>query len=562
MSGRLLVAYSNASNFVATTAEYLESIARFSRFDVRYVHVTNDAELAFDLNEFDAVFQSYCVRLPVDNYVSADYLARIKAFRGVKLLAVQDEYERTGKLRSAMQDIGWHSVLTCVPPSSVPRIYPPQMFPGTEFITVLTGYVPEHLALRGKSARPLRDRQIVIGYRGRDIGGRYGRLAFDKFEIGRRMREICAARGIAHDIEWTDDKRLYGAAWYDFIGSCRANLGSESGSNVFDFDGAIEAKYRELKEARGGPVPYEAFRPYTDPIEPDYDMGQISPRVFEAAAMRTPMVLFTGRYSGLIKPDEHYIELKKDFSNVEAVLARLGDLDALEQMAQRAYDRLVTSDDFSYRRFVGLIDDTIERKAAELGMAWLPPPRDRPDPIEVGVDPAALASLREQPTRAPRHFVFFQYKYIALQNRILIDEITRLNTYYSVRSEELNAYYSAKIAEFDAYLAAKSVEFNTYYATKKKELDNHHSARSAEFDSFLSDKNMELEVYRAVASAEASAYMGRVVRRSRRAAQASRAMSGAARLVQILRGPDRWSRLAASFRFRFRRAVSSWRSHA
>ena len=45
--GRLLVAYSNASNYVSTTAEYLDSISRYSEFEVAYVHVTNDAELEF-----------------------------------------------------------------------------------------------------------------------------------------------------------------------------------------------------------------------------------------------------------------------------------------------------------------------------------------------------------------------------------------------------------------------------------------------------------------------------------------------------------------------------------
>ena len=57
MNGRLLVAYSNAFNYVSTTADYLTSIGRYSKFDVRYVHVTHGAELDFDLNEFDAVFQ-------------------------------------------------------------------------------------------------------------------------------------------------------------------------------------------------------------------------------------------------------------------------------------------------------------------------------------------------------------------------------------------------------------------------------------------------------------------------------------------------------------------------
>lgn len=432
---RLLVAYSNASNFVATTDEYLKSLSRYSTFEVSYVHVTNGAELAFDLNEFDAVFQSYCVRLPIDGYVSQDYIGKLKTFRGVKLLAVQDEYDCTDTLRRAIRDIGYHVVLTCVPPNMMQRIYPREMFPQTEFITVLTGYVPENPELRGKSAQPLRDRPIVIGYRGRDIGGRYGRLAFEKLEIGRRMRAICAERGIPDDIEWTDDKRLYGEAWYEFIGACRANLGSESGSNVFDFDGAIEAKYRELKEARGGePVPYEEFRLYTDPVEARYEMGQISPRVFEAAVMRTPMILFTGRYSGLIEPDEHYIELKKDFSNVDAVLARLDDLHSLERMADRAYDRLVGSGDFSYRAFVALIDDTIARKAQELGLTLPAVPRGS---SRAEFDPAG-AGLRELPTNRPRHFALFRCKQLEHENRLQAAEIARLNRLYTAEIARLN----------------------------------------------------------------------------------------------------------------------------
>jgi hypothetical protein len=446
MTGRLLVTYDNASTFVSTTAEYLGSIHRHSEWEVRYVHVTCGAELDFDLDGYDAIFQSYCVRLPVAGYVSPDYLRKLRAFRGVKLLAVQDEYERTDALRQAMREIGYHAVLTCVPPALVERIYPRAMFPGTEFITVLTGYVPEHLADQGRVAQPLRERPIEIGYRGRDLGGHYGQLGFDKYEIGRRMRGICEERGIGHDIEWTEDRRLYGAAWYDFIGSCRVVLGSESGSNVFDFDGAIEAKYRKLAAARGGPVPFEEFRTFTDPVERGYDMGQISPRVFEAAALRTPMILFSGRYSGLISPEEHYIELKKDFSNVDAVLARLDDLDGLERMAARAYDHLVGSGEFSYRCFARLIDATAARKAHELGLR-LRLPRATSDGVEAGADPAALASLREYPTKEPRHVVFFQYKYIVQQNMLLIKEIARLNDFYQ---EELGRLGRARRFAFAA----------------------------------------------------------------------------------------------------------------
>src|SRR5258708_3871506 len=78
----------------------------------------------------------------------------------------------------------------------------------------------------------------------------------------------------------------------------------------------------------------------------------ISPRMFEAAALRTSMILLTGRYSGLIQPGEHNVELKKDFSNVEDVLRQVEDIPALRAVAERAYHHLVASGAHSYCRFL------------------------------------------------------------------------------------------------------------------------------------------------------------------------------------------------------------------
>ena len=437
MNGRLLVAYDNGSSYVTTLCEYLESLCRYSRWEVRYLHVTRGADFDFDLNEFDSVFHNYCARLDIDGYVSADYLGKLKSFQGVKLLSVQDEWDRPDKLRTAIRDLGFHVVLSCVTERTVERIYPPEMFPNTEIVPVLAGFVPEHLAERGKTAMPLEDRPIVIGYRGREVGAKYGRLGFMKFEIGRRMREICEARGIPHDIEWAAEKRIYGEGWYDFIASCRANLGTEGGSNVFDFDGTLDETLQRLSAERGGPLSHEEFRIYTDPVEAQYDTGQLTPRLLEAAALKTPLVLFPGRYSGLIAPDEHYIELGEDFSNVDAVLARLDDLPALAAMADRAYRRLVGAGEFGYRRFVEWIDELLARKAAGLRLKLRAPCGEgRRD--EIGTDPAALASFCETPSAAPRHYVFCEYKRLARENIVLHQEVARLNEVYGAEIARLN----------------------------------------------------------------------------------------------------------------------------
>jgi len=355
-----------SSTFVQTTLDYLTAFKRFSGFDVDYVHVTHHASMGFDFDSYDVVFHSYCSRLCFEGYVSESYRDRLRNFSGIKVLAVQDEYDHTDVLKAAIKDLKFDIVLTCVPQDSLEYVYPRAEFPDVEFITVFTGYVPDDFASALPSAKPLAERPIFIGYRGRDIGGRYGRLGFDKFEVGRRMKELCDARGIATDIAMDEASRIYGTAWFDFVGDCRAMLGSESGSNVFDFDGRIAVRFKEMTAANGGVAPsYADFLPVVADRDGEIEMGQISPRVFECAMMRTPMVLFKGRYSDAIVPDEHYITLEKDFSNLDEVLARLRDLPALEAMTQRAFDHLVGAGHFTYRTFYAGIAAAIERKLAE-----------------------------------------------------------------------------------------------------------------------------------------------------------------------------------------------------
>jgi hypothetical protein len=363
MSMRMLVAYCMQSTHVETAWNYLSALKRYSVFDVEYMHVTYNVAFDVDIDKYDVVFQDYHARLCRKDYVTAPYQEKMRAFSGVKVMAVQDEYDNTNTLKAAVRALGFDVVLTCVPQDSIGYVYPRAEFPDVTFATVLTGYVPEWYVEKPFTVRPLAERPIVVGYRTRNIGGRYGRLGFEKFEIGRRMKEICDARGIPNDITMDEESRIYGPAWFDFIGQCRAMLGTESGSNVFDFDSTIAATYKKMTQANGGRAPsYEEFRPFVEKRDNEISMGQISPRIFECALMRTPMILFRGRYSDALNPDEHYIPLEKDFSNVAAVLEKLDDIAGLESMAARAYRHLIGSGRFNYRRYVEKVDELILRQ--------------------------------------------------------------------------------------------------------------------------------------------------------------------------------------------------------
>ena len=85
-------------------------------------------------------------------------------------------------------------------------------------------------------------------------------------------------------------------------------------------------------------------------------LNQISPRCFEAAALRTVMVMYPGEYSGRLEAWRHYIPLAKDHSNMEEVVAALGDASLIDNMTERAYEEVALAPENSYATFVEEVD--------------------------------------------------------------------------------------------------------------------------------------------------------------------------------------------------------------
>lgn len=354
---KLLIIYNPAASHVSTTFEYTSSFKEHSKFDIYYIDIEYINESPRNLDDFDAIWINYCVRMNDKNLITDSFVRSLSSYAGTVLVAIQDEYELTDAIRESLNKIGATIVLTCVPQKYVNYVYPKAQFRSVQFETVLTGYVPA----RFEGQRPQFDygnRPIAVGYRGRRLPRNFGTLGREKWEIGTRVADACQRLGIVHDIAVDEASRIYGPAWLDFIKSCRAMLGSASGSNVFDFDGSIAAEVAGLP-GTDGDLP-EGLAGRIAAREREIDMGQISPRVFEAAACGTALILIRGQYSGALVADEHYVPIEPDFSNVDEALGKIADISALEAMAQRTYDHLIASGTYGYKSFITRMDRIIE----------------------------------------------------------------------------------------------------------------------------------------------------------------------------------------------------------
>jgi hypothetical protein len=344
-------------------AEHIGALEHLSRHDVRTFNPVDrpDAAALLDLDEFDVVVIHYTIVATLERYLPAVLRDKIARFRGLKVQFVQDEYRWIDAVTAGMRQLGIGVLFTCVPERELPKVYGDRV-PGLRTVATLPGYVPD--ALVGEPVPPLAERPVDVGYRGRTVPHWLGRLGHEKVEIGRGFLARAAAHGFRCDISSAESDRIYGEAWYRFVASCKATLGTESGASIADYDGSIERAVKEYLVRHPNASFAEVERELLAPHEGNVTINTISSRMFEAAALRTAMVLFPGDYSGAIEPWTHYIPLEKDFSNMADVLRRLRDVPFLDDLTERAYVDVVASGRFSLRRFVAEFDELVEREAA------------------------------------------------------------------------------------------------------------------------------------------------------------------------------------------------------
>lgn len=355
----VLVLYDDRALATCYVREHLESLQHHSRHAVFFASAGQRRTLRFGLEAFDAVVLHFSIRLAFAWHLAPTYAEAVRRFAGAKLAMIQDEYDSPKQACRWIRDLGIRCVFTTTRAEDRDMFYPRDEVGDVEFVQVLTGYVPE--VLERRSTEALRDRPILVGYRGRELPYWYGRLGREKQVIGEQVRRACERRGMPCDIAWDEERRIAGEAWWEFLARCRVMLGTESGANVVDWDGSLKLRVEQAQ--RENPcLDFEtAFASIVAPHEGRVRMNQVPPKVFEAVALRTALVLFEGEYSGVLTPETHYIPLRKDFANLEDVLDRVGDTAALEAMVERAHRDIVRSGRYAYSRLTECIDRAIER---------------------------------------------------------------------------------------------------------------------------------------------------------------------------------------------------------
>ncbi|MCH9756573.1 MAG: hypothetical protein K0U37_05215 [Gammaproteobacteria bacterium] len=325
-------------------------------------HILNPLTLKtinkLDFSMFDAIGVHFSIKLHGHYYLSSALKRKMKAYTGPKFIFLQDEYQKVNQTEGWLYRLGFDVLFTLVRPECFDKAYPDKRLKELKKIHVLTGYVDD--AMQSIESLPVASRELNVSYRSRRCDYRLGKLAQEKTQIASEFVTRTAGMPLKLDISIEESDRVYGDAWFDLLTQSKVVLGTESGASIWDVDGKIPKKINQFLRKNQGASFETVFNAILKPYEGNLWYSAISPRVFEAAAAKTAMVMFVGDYSGVCEPDVHYIALEKDFSNFNDVLLKIQDDDYLQAMADRTYADLIASGEYAYSKLANTVSDELK----------------------------------------------------------------------------------------------------------------------------------------------------------------------------------------------------------
>jgi tetratricopeptide (TPR) repeat protein len=288
----------------------------------------------------------------------------------VKVAIPQDEYVNSDKLDIIFNEIGINIVFSIFPHLSE-IFYPKFSKSGSRFIGAYTGYIDQSKIYElSKFTRPFAQREIDVGTRVRFVPPWSGRHSFYKGAMSHEFRRLSLAQGFKTDIDTKPSSMFTGDDWYKFLGNCRFTIGCNGGASLIDRDGELRNKTQNyIFECRmSGVIP--TFSEIEKAIFPGQDMVHnmtaYSPRIIEASLLNVCQILIEDDYYGIFKPDEHYIPLASDFSNIETVFAKMRDIPRAQAIASQARAAVMEAEHLRYESFARCVIDEIRDERAKL----------------------------------------------------------------------------------------------------------------------------------------------------------------------------------------------------
>jgi hypothetical protein len=347
----------------ASQRDFLFSFKRYAKGHNCYYYncFTSFYPGFFKLLKFDLVIFTWSF---LDSrFMRNDYLKNFKKINFVKnwkcpkVMMPQDEFSNTDLLNLTANHFKVSNIYSVSPESEWDKLYKKVDFKKIKFQQTLTGYIDESLIkeIKSISDNNNKNRKIDIGYRS-GSAAYWGRFNLIKFQLADIFINVSKKYSFKIDIKFGWKNFLSGNDWYKFLLNCRYIPGVEGGSSIIDWNGSlVESVHKYLKKYPKASYDDVELNCIPQGKDGEINVVALSPRHLEACITKTCQILVKGSYNGILKPGIHYIELEKDFSNIEEVCLSLNNEERRLEIVDRAYKDIVLSKKYTYKSMVNLV---------------------------------------------------------------------------------------------------------------------------------------------------------------------------------------------------------------
>ena len=275
-----------------------------------------------------------------------------------KVIMPQDDYTDSRKLDKLVVKAGIDTIYSPLI-KGLDLIYPKSSARGVSFVEALTGYFDaSKMNTRKELAFPFRERPIDVGQRVRKLPPQFGEIGIRKFEIADVLSKEAKSRGQIVDFSSDPNDVMLGEEWFEFLGKTKFTVSCRGGSSIVDPKGIIASRLSNLHKYFPKMGEEKAFRVASWPKHITGDFDAVSPRLFDAAMMGVCQVLLEDEYMGM-QPWEHYIPLKRDYSNIDEVFEAMAIPGLAEKIVINSQNFLLDSTKFSYE---SLVESMLEKE--------------------------------------------------------------------------------------------------------------------------------------------------------------------------------------------------------
>ena len=306
-----------------------------------------------------------------------EFLQNTKA---VKVAFPQDEFHNPKSLCQFISRFNIKHIFSVQPENEWKNIYREVDFSKVQFHRVLTAYLDDDVLYKvARKKESLSKRDITIGYR--TLGNTfrnfawYGRHGLLKVTIADIVQEVASKHDIKSDISYQLKDIINGDRWYWFLLRCKYVIGIEGGTSILDWDGRLHEKTSKFVKNNPDAEFEEIERNCFPGLDGTFRGFALSPRHLEACVTETCQILTEGEYNGILKPNLHYIELKKDFSNLDSVIDSVIRDDKRKVITKRAFEDIVKSGKYTYTQYTKFVIETAlgglhHSKTKQKGRFW------------------------------------------------------------------------------------------------------------------------------------------------------------------------------------------------